>query len=46
MDRLHVTRSYAKSLQTRSRCMSHAASGASLNDPFGIDTRLRSLNSH
>jgi hypothetical protein len=43
MDRLHVTRSYAKSLQTRSRCMSHAASGASLNDPFGIDFEAHKL---
>jgi hypothetical protein len=44
MDRLHVTRSYAKGLETRSRCMSHAVGGASLNDPFGIDTKLHSLN--
>ncbi|MGP8250967.1 MAG: hypothetical protein ACLQHF_02970 [Terracidiphilus sp.] len=43
MDRLHVTRSYAKGLETRSRCMSHAVRGGSLNDPFGIDRRLRSL---
>jgi len=44
MDRLHVTRSYAKGLETRSRCMSHAVRGASVNDPFGIGTRMRSLN--
>lgn len=43
MDRLHVTRSYAKGLETRSRCMSHAVRGVSLNDPFGIGMRLRSL---
>jgi hypothetical protein len=41
MDRLHVTRSYAGGLETRSRCMSHAVSGAGLDDPFGIDSRLR-----
>jgi hypothetical protein len=44
MDRLHVTRSYAKGLETRSRCMSHAVGGASLNDPFGIGRRQRTLN--
>ncbi|MFZ0306372.1 MAG: hypothetical protein WAL75_27045 [Terracidiphilus sp.] len=44
MDRLHVTRSYAKGLETRSRCMSHAVRGASANDPFGIDAKMRSLN--
>jgi hypothetical protein len=43
MDRLHVTRSYAKGLETRSRCMSHVVRGASPNDPFGIDKKLRSL---
>jgi hypothetical protein len=41
MDRLHVTRSYAKGLETRSRCMSHAMSTRSPNDPFGIDKQLR-----
>ncbi|MGD0910863.1 MAG: hypothetical protein ABR928_03155 [Terracidiphilus sp.] len=43
MDRLHVTRSYAKGLETRSRCMSHAASGTSLSDPFGIDFEAHKL---
>jgi hypothetical protein len=43
MDRLHVTRSYAKGLQTRSRCISHAASGANLDDPFGVDSEARKL---
>jgi hypothetical protein len=46
MDRLHVTRSYAKGLETRSRCMSHAVGGASLNDPFGIGRRQRTLNDY
>ena len=44
MDRLHVTRSYAKGLETRSRCMSHAVRGSSVNDPFGIGKKLRGLN--
>ncbi len=44
MDRLHVTRSYAKGLQTRSRCMSHAVRGASMNDPFGIDRKQRTFD--
>jgi hypothetical protein len=43
MDRLHVTRSYAKGIETRSRCMSHAVRGASLNDPFGIGAKLHEL---
>jgi hypothetical protein len=34
MDRLHVTRSYATGLQSRSRCMSHAARPDA--DPFPI----------
>jgi hypothetical protein len=41
MDRLHVTRSYAKGLESRSRCMSHPARGARPNDPFGIESKLR-----
>ncbi len=44
MDRLHVTRSYATGVQTRSRCMSHTGRGASLNDPFGIDEKSRLPN--
>ena len=44
MDRLHVTRSYARGLETRSRCMSHAVKGMSVNDPFGIDRRQRTLS--
>jgi len=44
MDRLHVTRSYARGLQTRSRCMSHPVRGVNPGDPFGVDSKLRSLN--
>jgi hypothetical protein len=44
MDRLHVTRSYARGLETRSRCISHAVRRSSVNDPFGIDEKLRSLS--
>jgi hypothetical protein len=44
MDRLHVTRSYATGLQSRSRCLSHtAASGTSIDDPFHIN-EPRGLN--
>jgi hypothetical protein len=43
MDRLHVSRSYATGVQTRGRCMSHAGRGASLNDPFGIESSQRGL---
>ena len=41
MDRLHVTRSYAKGIQARSRCMSHPVRVTRASDPFGIDSRLR-----
>lgn len=37
MDRLHVTRSYATGLQSRSRCMSHATGApTSASDPFHL----------
>ncbi|HEY1646601.1 MAG TPA: hypothetical protein VGF96_01365 [Terracidiphilus sp.] len=37
MERLHVTRSYATGLQSRSRCMSHVVKGqARADDPFHI----------
>jgi hypothetical protein len=44
MDRLHVTRSYAKGLQTRSRCMSRSLRDSGGDDPFGINSRTRSLD--
>jgi hypothetical protein len=44
MERLHVTRSYATGLQSRSRCMSHVVKGqAHADDPFHIH-RPPSLN--
>jgi len=43
MDRLHVTRSYARGIESRSRCMSHAVRRANINDPFGIDSETREL---
>ncbi|HUA91589.1 MAG TPA: hypothetical protein VL991_03425 [Terracidiphilus sp.] len=42
MERLHVTRSYATGLQSRSRCMSHAAAPQpSANDPFHLNRRAK-----
>ena len=42
MDRLHVTRSYASPLQSRSRCMPHATPQPAQFDMFG-KPRDRSL---
>lgn len=42
MERLHVTRSYATGLQSRSRCMSHVVTTLpSANDPFGLNSRAK-----
>jgi hypothetical protein len=43
MDRLHVTRSYATGLQSRSRCMSHATAAprAGIDNPFRVNEPLK-----
>ncbi len=42
MERLHVTRSYAAGLQSRSRCMSHAITAQpSADDPFHLNSRTK-----
>jgi hypothetical protein len=46
MDRLHVTRSYAKGIESRSRCMSHPVRATRPNDLFGIDSPSRELIQH
>jgi hypothetical protein len=43
MERLHVTRSYAQSVQSRSRCMPHPAPGQANQDLLRTSTNL-SLN--
>jgi len=43
MDRLHVTRSYASPLQTRSHCVAHPAPGQTEFDPLSLN-RTRKIN--
>ena len=41
MSRLHVTRAYARGLQSRSRCMIHAPAPKKASDPFHVNEPMR-----